>query len=178
MILEVGCGNRRDPRADIAIDDFSIDFTTIGMEATKADLPMDVHNMSFPDKKFNRVIMNEVIEHLENPVQALAEINRVLEPGGVLELTTPSPYDYMRIARWILRGKTEAWKGHIWLWSEWELTMLLNKTGFKVLSVSFYNHYQSDSPLNWFFIRVLPRMCGNFKVEAQKVTDTIQKGSS
>lgn len=45
----------------------------------------------YPDNTFDVVTWCEVIEHLtENPVHALAEIHRVLKPGGALVLSTPN----------------------------------------------------------------------------------------
>ncbi len=45
----------------------------------------------YPDNSFDLVTWCEVIEHLtENPVHALAEIHRVLKPGGALVLSTPN----------------------------------------------------------------------------------------
>lgn len=53
----------------------------------------DIENDRFPypDNTFDLVTWVEVIEHLtKNPVHALAEIHRVLKPGGVLVLSTPN----------------------------------------------------------------------------------------
>jgi SAM-dependent methyltransferase len=45
----------------------------------------------YPDNSFDLVTWCEVIEHLtENPVHTLAEIHRVLKPGGALVLSTPN----------------------------------------------------------------------------------------
>lgn len=45
--------------------------------------------MPFGDASFDSVLMGEVIEHLVHPERVLAEITRVLKPGGRLVLTTP-----------------------------------------------------------------------------------------
>lgn len=42
------------------------------------------------DESFDAVVITEAIEHLENPFQAMREINRVLKPGGCLLLTVPN----------------------------------------------------------------------------------------
>lgn len=45
----------------------------------------------YPDNTFDLVTWSEVIEHLtENPVHTLAEIHRVLRPGGRLVISTPN----------------------------------------------------------------------------------------
>lgn len=48
-----------------------------------------VYELPFPDGEFDAVIMADVIEHLENPVQAVQEAGRVLKAGGRLLMTTP-----------------------------------------------------------------------------------------
>jgi 2-polyprenyl-6-hydroxyphenyl methylase/3-demethylubiquinone-9 3-methyltransferase len=45
--------------------------------------------LPFEDQSFDAVWCTEVLEHLFNVHGALAELNRVLKPGGMLLLTTP-----------------------------------------------------------------------------------------
>lgn len=47
------------------------------------------HALPFPDGWFTVVTMSDVIEHLEQPAAVLAELQRVLAPGGRLIVTTP-----------------------------------------------------------------------------------------
>jgi SAM-dependent methyltransferase len=59
---------------------------------------------AFPDGVFTVVIAKHVVEHLTHPVQAIAEMSRVLEPGGLLLLVTPnlsSPMRKRKGADWI-----------------------------------------------------------------------------
>jgi len=58
----------------------------------------------FDDASFDLVLWCEVIEHLTaNPVHALAEIHRVLKPGGALVVTTPNVARTDNVAA-LLRG--------------------------------------------------------------------------
>ena len=51
----------------------------------------ETERFPYPDGSFDLVTWCEVIEHLtENPVHTLAEIHRVLKPGGTLVLSTPN----------------------------------------------------------------------------------------
>jgi len=50
----------------------------------------DALRLPFPDATFDRIICSEVFEHIPDDRGAMAELNRVLRPGGVLAATVPS----------------------------------------------------------------------------------------
>ena len=50
----------------------------------------DATRLPFPDQSFDRVIASEVLEHVDSDDQALAELTRILRPGGVLAVTVPT----------------------------------------------------------------------------------------
>ena len=45
---------------------------------------VDVHQLDLPDDSFDIVHAHQVLQHLADPVQALAEMRRVCRPGGVV----------------------------------------------------------------------------------------------
>ncbi len=58
--------------------------------------------LSFPDNHFDLIVSAEVIEHVGQPHQMMAEISRVLKPGGLVLMTYPSlefPFTYDPINR-------------------------------------------------------------------------------
>lgn len=59
---------------------------------------------AFVDGMFQIVIAKHVVEHLTHPVAAIAEMSRVLSPGGILLLATPNLDSPMR-----------KWKGPNWI---------------------------------------------------------------
>jgi len=73
---------------DIKCIDISKNFYAPPLSYTRCNLDQDV--MPFVDDSFIIITMTEVIEHLENPLNALREINRVLKPGGKLIISTPN----------------------------------------------------------------------------------------
>jgi SAM-dependent methyltransferase len=55
-------------------------------------LPMvraDATWLPFPDRSVDAVVILDVLEHLDNPLTVLAEVHRVLKPGGWLVASVP-----------------------------------------------------------------------------------------
>ena len=68
-----------------------------------------VERLPFADESFDLVTANVVVEHLEHPALAFAEIFRVLRPGGVFLFRTPSAHShFVRIAR-LLPQRIKVW---------------------------------------------------------------------
>lgn len=49
----------------------------------------DLQALSFPDASFDLVVSSDVLEHVRRPIEAFAEIFRVLKPGGLNLFTVP-----------------------------------------------------------------------------------------
>jgi 2-polyprenyl-3-methyl-5-hydroxy-6-metoxy-1,4-benzoquinol methylase len=58
----------------------------------------DVVDSKLPEHSFNLVLCSEVIEHIPNSESVLAAMHRLLEPGGILVLSTPQRWSLMEIA--------------------------------------------------------------------------------
>jgi SAM-dependent methyltransferase len=69
----------------------------------------DLLALPFPDASVDRVIASEVLEHIPDDVTALAEIFRVLRPGGRVAVTVPR-YGPERIC-WALSDEYHANEG-------------------------------------------------------------------
>ena len=81
---------------------------------------------------FDVVTMWDVIEHVPDPVGALAEVCRILRPGGVLLLSTPNSES------WQARLWGKHWGGwdvprHLQVFSSQTLCQLLENAGFEVV---------------------------------------------
>ncbi|MBT8241687.1 MAG: class I SAM-dependent methyltransferase, partial [Acidimicrobiia bacterium] len=46
--------------------------------------------LPFPDCTFDRIIASEILEHVTDDLGVLAELGRVLKPGGILAATVPA----------------------------------------------------------------------------------------
>lgn len=67
------------------------------------DIVGDLHEVPREGESLDTVIATEVLEHCYDPARAVAEIHRLLRPGGVCVLSTrflfpfhPDPHDYFR----------------------------------------------------------------------------------
>lgn len=78
-VLDLGCG----PRDQAAPLEY-LGFKYVGVDFSNgaADFLADAHSLPFADSTFDCVFSYAVLEHLHNPFVALAEVVRVLKPGG------------------------------------------------------------------------------------------------
>jgi SAM-dependent methyltransferase len=96
-LLDVGCGPGT-ITADLAGrvgEVVAVDNAPAAVEACRAELAAkgvsnatveeaDVYRLPFPDGSFDAVHAHQVLQHLGDPVAALAEMRRVCRPGGVV----------------------------------------------------------------------------------------------
>jgi len=110
-LLEVGCGEGRGIEKMLAgITSYTaIDKIETAIAALRARFPQ-AHFVSghlpplpFKDGQFDAVVTFQVIEHIENDRLFLAEVHRVLAPGGVLLLTTPNRRQSLSRNPWHIR---------------------------------------------------------------------------
>lgn len=66
----------------------STSYRTADLSPGVADLQLNIEAIDLPDQSVDTVIANHVLEHVDHR-KALAEVRRVLRPGGLAILTTP-----------------------------------------------------------------------------------------
>ncbi len=82
MVLDIGCGTRK-----IEPDAFGIDMSPDS--AADSVWNLDQYPWPLEDNQFDRIHMSHVIEHLEDPLRAMAEVHRVARNGADVFITTP-----------------------------------------------------------------------------------------
>ena len=105
------------------------DFARVHTHYAPLDYVCDLTDIPVEDERFDRIIFNQVLEHLPDPAAALTELHRVLKPGGRILCSAPlffqehqGPYDYYRYTRWSLRR-------------------LFRRAGFRVLRLEWLEGY-------------------------------------
>lgn len=67
----------------------NLDYTTADLDSPIADLHLDVTDIDLPDNRYDVVICNHVLEHVNNVSKAFSEIKRILKPGGWAIILVP-----------------------------------------------------------------------------------------
>ena len=122
-LLDVGCGIKPYRSLFKVTEYVGLDIDSpVARQRGVADVFYSGQGFPFEARSFDAVLCNQVLEHVFNPDEFLAEIERVLRPGGKLLLTVPfvwdeheQPWDYAR-------------------YSSFGLKALLEKRGFRIVS--------------------------------------------
>jgi len=175
-LLDIGCGFGRHSYealrrgADVVSSDFSfpelaeVDQTVSAMEefgelptaVVSASVNSDVTRLPFPDNSFDRIIASEILEHIEDDVGALAELVRVLRPGGTFAATIPATTPEKicwRITDEYHAPKVEG--GHVRIYAKGQLADLMSTAGLDI----YHQHraHALHTPYWWLRCAVGPR---------------------
>ena len=66
-----------------------LDYTTADLNSPLAEVHTDITSLLFPDSRFDCILCLHVLEHINDDRKALAEMYRVLKPGGTALIMTP-----------------------------------------------------------------------------------------
>jgi SAM-dependent methyltransferase len=107
-LLDVGCGRR--PYVGLLSEVSEYVGVDADTRSGDADLGALAYALPFASASFDTVLSTQTLEHVEQPQRAVAEMARVLRPGGHLILSAPQtwrvheqPYDFFRYTRFGLR---------------------------------------------------------------------------
>jgi len=123
----------------------------------------DALRLPFPDGAFDRVICAEVLEHIGDDASAMAELARVLRPGGVVAITVPrfGP----EIVNWALSDRYHNVDGgHLRIYRRRQLVERLGGVGLEL--VATHHAHALHSPYWWLRCLVGPENDGHFLVRS------------
>ena len=116
----------------------------------------DATKLPFDDNTFDCVVTSEVLEHIQDDVNVISELHRVLKPGGSLGVTVPSWWPEK--INWMLSYEYHAPKsvgGHVRIYSATELKAKLRSAGLEV--TDSHHAHALHSPYWWLKCAVGPR---------------------
>lgn len=97
----------------------------------------DAASREIPDSSVDVVTLWEVIEHVDDPLEVLAECRRLLRPGGFLYLTTPS---HSSLQRRILRRRWPRYHlEHLTYFDPRTIAQAIDRAGLRPLRIRTKN---------------------------------------
>lgn len=140
-LLDVGCGNGA--LIDKVKDKFNY---VVGLEPDQEllneclhrfedighidILPLSIEDINMVDEKFDTITTLDVIEHVNDPLEALKHIRDCINPDGIFIMTAPREFDWV----WRMLNKNPQHKTIHGLkgWCK-----LVERAGFKVISSDY-----------------------------------------
>jgi len=172
VVIDLGCGDGSAlavAARQLAAHRFAgVDWSAVALRRARGTglavlrAGVDARSLPLADGAVDVVIMSELIEHLVNPDQAVAEVRRVLRPGGSLLLSTPN------LAAWYNRGLLALGfqpvfsevslrgvygrpgrmvAGHLRLYTRRALAEFLTASGFRCVTIAGATYHDVPRPL-------------------------------
>lgn len=140
VVLDVGCG----PGLAMEVAD-ARGWEAIGLELSGWAVRegrrrgLDIRQVSLEesglrDRSVAAVVLNDVIEHVPDPVRLLRRLADIMEPGAVLFCATPDVDSV--VAKVLRRWWWSVLPNHIYLFSTKTLTRLISTVGLEVVEVT------------------------------------------
>lgn len=124
----------------------NLNYITADLESPLAKVKMDIHNIPFADNTFDVAFCNHVMEHVDDDLQAMSELHRILKPGGWAIIQVPffepvpeKTYEDKNIIHPQEREKTFGQSDHVRLYGL-DYPNRLRQAGFQVKE----DHYVSE----------------------------------
>jgi SAM-dependent methyltransferase len=92
--------------------------------------------------------LNHVIEHLDDPLGTLREINRVLKPNGHFVIETPR-YDSLMFKLLGRRERSVSCNGHIYFFTTQTLKNVYEAAGFRLVELNYVGRSLTVDRLMW-----------------------------
>jgi SAM-dependent methyltransferase len=139
-LLDVGCGSGEflAEMANRGWHAVGLEFDEDAIRAARRHPNIEVlagglSDQEFEGSQFDAVTLSNVIEHLPDPVEVFAELNRVLKPGGRLVIITPNAQSLGH------RQFGRCWRGlepprHLFIFTHSSLTAIAQRVGFDRVS--------------------------------------------
>jgi|SRR3989344_1754340 len=140
-VLEIGCGvghlSKKMGLMGMHVDAFDLDKNAIELaKEVNNDSNVTFRSQNLlkykPIKKYDMILMIEVLEHIEQDQIALEKVYTMLKAGGSLLITVPAFEAY--------RTDFDHWSGHIRRYTKEDLQQKLETAGFQVQHARYFGY--------------------------------------
>lgn len=149
-ILDIGCGMGHTSLllSKLTPQLVGIDISAEGVKVSKERVNRgfvvaDSVRLPFRDECFDCVVMKDVLEHIENDLQAIREVHRVLKYKGILVLYIPYSLDdsisFESIVKKVFGYSIDDKVGHVRRYKECEIKEKLKY--FEILETFYFAHF-------------------------------------
>lgn len=159
---------------------YGTDFGKSAVKYAKENLNLDVRHgelseVNFPESYFDYVHVNNVLEHVIEPLSLLKEVRRLIKPDGIFYLSVPNGYndslDLIEFYKQEIKPARSK-NGHIFFFPKSTILKLLNDSGFIVETKKTYNFKRGFRSIGY-----LPRK-KSWKKDYYPKTEPEKSGSS
>ena len=136
----------------------NLDYTTADLESPLADIHFDLHSIPLEDNSYDTIFCNHVLEHVEDDLQCIKELYRVMKPGGwgIFQV----PIDYNNSNTYEDKSITDPKERELHFWQKDHLRLFgldyprrLEEGGFKI---EIFDPKKSLSDVNYEKLRLNP----------------------
>ncbi|MBI49370.1 MAG: hypothetical protein CL850_03675 [Crocinitomicaceae bacterium] len=155
IILDFGCGNG--------------DFVNLSRKISKKSYGVDPDSLKFRNKineednfffdlktcfdlnlSFDTIFMFHVLEHLDNPLEILRKLNKLLKKNGSIIIEVPHVEDVLINSNLPSYKNFFLWSEHLMTHTKNSLFKFLRFSGYKKNKIIFYQRYSLKNHLGWF----------------------------
>ncbi len=131
----------------------NLDYTTADLDSPWAKIKMDLHHIPFADHTFDVIFCNHVMEHVEDDIQCMRELYRVLKPGGWAIIQSPvyaiaQTYENPLLTHPVEREIAFGQRDHVRKYGK-DYGKRLQSAGFTVKEDDYVKHF-TPQQIRWY----------------------------
>ena len=110
----------------------------------------DAYSIPYPPVTMDATVMNNLWEHVPDPMRLLAQVHRILKPGGYVVLSTPSRYRFENMVR-AFYGKPVSFmsRHHVTEYTVGQVIEQLRFGGFEIVKVQSHSIEMAGASRKW-----------------------------